>query len=225
MGSIPTFPTKRDNDVEPGGGVSGDWLMFLLPAAAIPVASYLAGRRSPAVYYTPANVQGRCLVLLIAGAAWGVFCLVRLSSLTPASTLFLTDPSCVAGPWSAKVRAGAPCRSETAAIVRTNLRYGSRSAYTYYLTLARNDGTEEELGLADTGGGRRVFEQAQAAPGIGARAEIFEGRVVAVATNEGVASTQWDPRERIRILQGSAFLAAGIFVAALIEVARSWRFL
>lgn len=204
--------------------MSGYWLSFLIPAVAVPVISYLSSRRDPARYNTPGNVQGRCLVLIIVGAAWGMYCLIRLSPLTAASTLFLTDPSCLAGTSpAAKVRAGAPCFSESATIVEA-LHQHSRSGYDNYVTLALN-GSRPRVGLPDTGVTRQIVEKAQRSPGGAARVQFFQGKIVAVSTDEGVAATQWDPHERIRLFQMLALLGAGTFVAGLIEVIRGWQYL
>jgi hypothetical protein len=197
----------------------------LIPAVAVPVVSYISSRRDPARYNTPGNVQGRCLVLIIVGAAWGMYCLVRLSPLTAASTLFLTDPSCLAGTSpAAKPRVDAPCHSESATIVDA-IHQHSRSGYDNYLTLALNDGSRPRVGLPNADVTQQIVEKAQRSPEGTARVQFFEGRIVAVATDDGVAATQWDPHERIGLFQMLALLGAGTFVAGLIEVMRGWQYL
>jgi hypothetical protein len=204
---------------------SAYWQMFLGPAVLWPLALYVFGRMRPS-YNTPAAAQGRCLVLLVAGAAGALFCVTRLSPLQHAATLFQTDPSCLAGPYLAKSRAGAPCHSEHATIVLAKHGRGRRS-YRDELILAFNDGRQQQFGLPLSGTveWQPVFEEAQRSPGMSARVQIFEGNVVAIATADAVAPTEWDPQWRIWYWQGLALFGAGTFVGGLIELAISWRML
>ena len=78
-----------------------------------------------------------------------------------------------------------------------------------------------QLGYAENW--RAIWQKAAAFPGTAARAQLFEGHVVAVTTEDGLAQTTWYPPSRVNRYQTWALLGAGLLFAGLIELVFYWR--
>lgn len=203
--------------------MNGAWFAFLLPVMVLPVMMAVWRIGHPNSYNDPGSARARCLSLIVAGAATGLFFFVRLPALMDASTLFLTDPSCAFG--TAPTRpagTGAACRSEAVVIAQASQVHRRSSTY-YFLTLATANGSRPRVELRYSPAWMRIWNTAAASPGTVARAQVFKNEVVAVSTEAGFAPTTADPQARVLDAQEWALIGAGVFVAGIIELLFSWQ--
>ena len=203
--------------------MSGAWFAFLLPAILLPLLTFVWRAAHPGSWNSPGAARSRCLIFIAFGMALGLYNFALLPKLLDASTLYLSDPSCAAGTAPLEIaRAGAACRSEAVAIVRATQGRRRSSSY-YYLTLAMHDGSRSNVQLGYAENWRAIWQKAAAFPGTAARAQLFEGHVVAVTTEDGLAQTTWYPPSRVNRYQTWALLGAGLLFAGLIELVFYWR--
>jgi hypothetical protein len=203
--------------------VSAFWLAFLLPFVLLPLASWSWRMRHPGSYQTPAWTRARCLIAIVGGAGVGLFCFAHLPALMDASTLYLTDPSCTTGVAARFSRGEPACHTENATIVRAVESYSRGRNVSYILDLALDDGSRPKVAIIQTVAGMNVWRQASTTPGLAARANMFQGHVLALTTNAGTAKTAWNPQLRISEYQFWALFGAGLMVSGLIELLFSWQ--
>jgi hypothetical protein len=198
------------------------WLCFLGPIALSFIVGAVWRVQHPGSFAMPGAARARGLTFMLIGAGVGLYCLARLPSQIDASTRYYADPSCAVVSRPAAAPPGGDCAVESAGLVAT-FYVGGRSGTHYYLTPALADGSRPRVEIVMNRTGMQLWHRARDFPGVAANVQLFRGRVVAFANDDGVVRSRYTPQANVLDMQVWGMLGAGLFAGGLLQLLLSWE--
>jgi hypothetical protein len=153
---------------------------------------------------------------LILGAMLLFFSLKVLPGDAADARVFDSDWGCRQGTELTVQSASGNCSAED--VTLDSAAYTSRRrGRSYSLVMTTLHGMRRQLSIDSSQGSIAVWTAVRREPGQLGRAQFFRGRVVAVRTASGIATTNAQPDRTLRSMETLTALGAGLVTAALLE--------